>query len=98
MKTEEQTTIDACLPVKRHKSLATPASVRPLTWKQLRLAKFIAEEDVAEFDAVVEAMKNRRYKQVDGWKLEAGIRAATPPKLDPIIVECIARQKARLGT
>jgi len=69
---------------------------RALTRKQLKLATFIAEEFVAKFEAVVEAIKNRQYKQVDEWKAEARIRAATPPKLDPGIAECLARQQARL--
>jgi hypothetical protein len=97
MKTEEQTTIGNILPVKQHKRYETPASERPLTWKQLRLAKFIAEEDVAEFEAVVTAIKNRQYKKVDEWKTEAGMKAAIPPRLDPVIADCLARQRARLG-
>jgi hypothetical protein len=97
MRTEEQTPIETRLPAKQHNTRDTPASQHPLTWKQLRLAKFISEENVAEFEAVVTAMQNRQYNRVDQWKTEAGIRAAAPPpKLDPRIAECLARQKARL--
>jgi hypothetical protein len=97
MTTEEQTTTGT-MPVKQLKNQVTKGSERRLTWKQLKLAEFIAQEEVAEFEAVVTAIKNRQYKRVDEWKLEAGMRAATPPKLDPMVAECLARQRARLGS
>jgi len=97
MKAEEQTTIGTSLPVKQHKRRDTSVSERPVTLKQLRLAKFIAAEYVAEFEAVVTAIKNRQYKRVDEWKAEAERNRATPAKLDPMLAECIARIKARLG-
>jgi len=96
MTTQEQTKPECSMP--RDKSDHTDPSVQPrdLTRKQLKLARFIADEFVADFEAVITAMKSRRYKQVDEWKAEASVRSATPPKLDPRFAECFARQQARL--
>ena len=96
MTTQEQTKSECSVP--KDKSDRMDPSVQPsgLTWKQLKLARFIADEFVADFEAVITAMKSRRYKRVDEWKAEASVRAATPPKLDPRFAECLARQKARL--
>ena len=96
MKMKEQTISECSVSGDNFNHTDRSIQPRALTRKQLKLARFIAEEYVAKFEAVVEAIKNGQYKRVDEWKEEAGIRAATPPKLDPGIAECIARQKARL--
>jgi hypothetical protein len=96
MTTQEQTKSECSMPKDKSDHMDPSVQPRDLTRKQMKLARFIADEYVAKFEAVVEAIKNRRYKQVDEWKAEASVRAATPPKLDPIIAECLARQKARL--
>jgi hypothetical protein len=97
MKREQQSKSNCQIPHDKGDHKHSSSQPRALTWKQLQLAKFIAQEEVAEFEAVVQAIKTRQYKQVDTWKAEAGIRAARPPRLDPTIAEILARQKARLG-
>jgi hypothetical protein len=92
MKTEEQSRSECTMLHVKGDHKDSPAQPRTLSWKQLQLAKFIAQEHVAQFEAI----KNRRYKQVDEWKAEAGLRVATPPKLDPVIAKCLAMQQTRL--
>jgi hypothetical protein len=96
MTKQEQTKSERSMPKDKSDHMNPSVQPRDLTRKQLKLARLIADEFVAKFEAVVEAIKNRRYKQVDAWKAEAGIRAATPPRLDPRFAECLARQNARL--
>jgi hypothetical protein len=54
-------------------SMVTPK--RTLTQKQRKLAVFIAEQAVACYEEVVQAMQNGEYEKVDDWKFSASSNA-----------------------
>ena len=52
---------------------------RRVSSAQLRLAKFIFEREVADFQDVVRAMETGEYQKVDEWKVQA--QRKDPPVL-----------------